>query len=196
MQRHHLTASPILSYLHDPAVPVALVRAFFRSARRFADAGPWNKLPADEPIALDFSCGEGPTARRPLRRLGLLLADEDAVGLVLADESLDAAPAVSVLFAGYPQPDLGPILWEGAPLPRSRAGLLPWPTVHEPGGLVRGVRPEELTLLVGALELLACFTEDHPGMDDGGALRPHRCELVLSQHDALGDYTHLRASYP
>jgi hypothetical protein len=176
----------ILSYLHDPDLPPELVETFFRAALDYADARPWARLqPAAQfPILLEFAEPE-PGARRLAMILGGEGSGGDALGLVLVEdlpgeEDGMAHPALTVLYAGYPEPDMAPIRWRGRPLPRSRAGLLPWPTVHDVDDRVRAPRRAELGMLtcglLGVLRLLSDYPS--PRLCDSD-LHPHGCELQV-----------------
>lgn len=177
----------ILSYLHDPSHPPALIEAFFAAALDYADAAPWARLSpsAHFPILLGFA-GDA----QPAHRLAMILGGEgsggDAVGLVLVDDLPDEAagltqPALAVIYAGYPEGDRPRLLLGGRPLPRSRAGLLPFPTVHDVDDRVRAPRQPELLMMLGGLLAVHAFLGSYPerALDDATAL-PHACQVTCA----------------
>lgn len=186
----------ILSYLRDPELPPDLIEAFFRAAIEYADARPWTRLlpAAHFPILLEF---DEPRARRLAMILGGEGSGGDALGLVLVEDLPGEDdgmphPALTVLYAGYPEPDMAPIRFQGRPLPRSRAGLLPWLTVHDVDDRVRAPRRQELAMMTGGLLGVLRFLGGYPSprLDDND-LHPHGCELHV---EGLPGDLRLRAS--
>lgn len=188
----------ILSYLHDPELPPLLIENFFRAAFDYADARPWTRLEARSafPILLSFEA-----TAPPVRRMAMILGGEhsggDVQGLVLCDELPEpevgtyAVPALTVLFAGSPDPELD-LTWRGRPLPRSRTGLLAWPTVHEGIDRVRAPRRSELLMMTLGLRSVRVFLATYPSaLLDDGAVCPHRIEVDI---DGLPGRTRVRAS--
>jgi hypothetical protein len=191
----------ILSYLHDPDLSPELIETFFRAALDYADARPWARLvpAAHFPILLEWSEPD-PRARRLAMILGGEGSGGDALGLVLVEDLPGEAddgmphPALTVLYAGYPEPDMAPIRWRGRPLPRSRAGLLPWPTVHDVDDRVRAPRCAELSMLTCGLLGVLRFLADYPSprLDDAD-LHPHGCDVTVEGLPGRGSIR-LRAS--
>ncbi|MCS6912710.1 MAG: hypothetical protein RMK29_17990 [Myxococcales bacterium] len=180
-------SSAILSYLVDPELPASLIEGFFRAAVEFADARPWGRLQpaASFPILLQY-LDPPPEAQRLALMLGGAQSGGDALGLVLVQDLPQEEdghlthPALSVLYAGYPEHTMVPLRWRGRPLPRSRAGLLAWPTVHDVDGRVRAPRRQELEMLTCGLLAVLRFLDGYPShaLDDA-APHPHRCELTI-----------------
>ncbi len=177
-------------------MPPRLIEAFFRAAIEYAEEQPWSRLsPVSHfPLLLTFRLST-PSASdlSPTRRLAMIMGGEqsggDALGLVLCEELPEApgsaaeglsSPALTVIYAGYPDPGVQPILWRGEPLPRSRAGLLAWPTIHDVDGRVRAPRRAELLMLTSGLLAVRCFVAGYPGrtLDDNDP-KPHRCEIAV-----------------
>lgn len=189
----------ILSYLVDPELPSGLIEDFFRAAVEFADARPWGRLQpaACFPILLHY-LDPPPGAKRLAMMLGGGQSGGDALGLVLVEDlppEEDGClphPALSVLYAGYPEHDMAPLRWRGRPLPRSRAGLLAWPTVHDVDGRVRAPRRQELEMLTCGLLAVLRFLDGYPShaLDDA-APHPHRCDLTL---EGLSGRVRMRAT--
>lgn len=191
MERNAEADSPsILSYLHDPELPTSLIEGFFSAAIDYADAGPWDRLrhASHFPVLLEVR----QAGARPQRRLAMILGGAgsggDALGLVLVEdlpevpeggEAVLSHPALTVLYAGYPDEDMAPLRWRGGVLPRSRAGLLPWPTVHDIDDRVRAPGRQELALLTAGLLVMNKFLRGYPdAMLDDHAPRLHRCEVT------------------
>lgn len=198
--------SSILSYLDDPELPTALLESFFAAALEYADESPWRRLgpTAHFPILLTIRALRAAGAAS-LRRLALILGGAetggDAIGLVLTDalfqetEVRSPSPSLVVIYAGYPDADASPILWRGRPVPRTRLGLLPWPTVHDLDDRVRAPRRAEILLLTAGLLAVRRFVRSYPLRDlDDRTAQPHECDMEVNL--APGGYQVRAAVYP
>jgi hypothetical protein len=152
MRSHDPAARPsILAYLSDPSVEPELIGAFFHTAIAYVDTLPWSHLTGESPpILLDFYALDPPVCHLAM------IVSGDALGLALVRGLPEPAaglshPALTVLFAGYPDASCAPLRWRGQELPRSRAGLLAWPTVHDVDDRVRAPHRDELQLLTWGL---------------------------------------------
>lgn len=163
------------------------------AAIEFADDSPWRRLSpsAHFPILLTFRAPDvsptGPGGRRLALILGGAETGGDTMGLVLTDGLFDSvpksqeSPSLVVIYAGYPDHDTSPILWRGRPLPRTRSGLLPWPTVHDAEDRVRAPRRTEIRLLTAGLLAVRRFLRSYPQrvLEDHGA-HPHECDVDVN----------------